>query len=120
MSMRVPRFTLNGVENAEASVHPFSTDDGLGLYLTRFRRPDVPGQGSRRGRGGQGGQGGDVVLLIHGLTSSSDMYIMPEQDRNLVSFLLDNGFEAWTLDFRMSSRFPYDTETHRYTIDDAA
>jgi pimeloyl-ACP methyl ester carboxylesterase len=116
MSKRVPRFTLDGVKNAEASVHPFSTDDGLGLYLTRFRRPEAPGQ-SRRGRGGQGG---DVVLLIHGLTSSSDMYIMPEQDRNLVEFLLDNGFEAWTLDFRMSSRFPYDTETHRFTIDDAA
>jgi cholesterol oxidase len=104
MSTRTPRFTLEGVENAAASVHPFSTDDGLGLYLTQFRRSDQ----------------GDVVLLIHGLTSSSDMFILPEQEHNLVSYLLDSGFgEVWTLDFRMSSRFPYDTETHRFTIDDA-
>ena len=57
---------------------------------------------------------------MHGLTSSSDMFIMPEH-RNLVSFLLDNGFtDVWTLDFRMSNRFPYDAETHRYTLDDIA
>ena len=57
---------------------------------------------------------------MHGLTSSSDLFIMPEH-RNLVSYLLDNGFtDVWALDFRMSNRFPYDTETHRYTLDDIA
>ena len=85
-------------------LHPFATDDGLGLSLTRFHRADCD----------------DVVLLVHGLTSSSDMFIMPEH-RNLATFLLDNGFtDVWTLDFRMSNRFPYDTETHRYTLDDIA
>jgi cholesterol oxidase len=112
MSMRVPRFTLDGVKHADVSMHPFATNDGLGLYLTRFRRTGGAGRADRNGQG-------DVVLLIHGLTSSSDMFILPEQERNLVTFLLDNDFEVWTLDFRMSSRFPYDTETHRYTIDDA-
>jgi cholesterol oxidase len=45
---------------------------------------------------------------------------MPEH-RNLVSYLLDSGFtDVWALDFRMSNRFPYDGETHRYTLDDIA
>lgn len=104
MGTTIPRFTLDGVQDAQATVHPFWTEDGLGLTLTRFHRADCD----------------DVVLLIHGLTSSSDMYIMPEH-RNLATFLLDNGFtDVWALDFRMSNRFPYDTETHRFTVDDVA
>ncbi|MEV5712123.1 alpha/beta hydrolase [Actinoallomurus sp. NPDC052274] len=105
MERRVPaRYTLEGVSGAEVSVHPFATQDGLGLNLTRFRRGDCD----------------DVVLLLHGLTASIDMFIMPEH-RNLVSVLLDNGFtDVWALDFRMSSRLPYDAETHRYTLDDIA
>ncbi len=104
MTGRIARYTLDGVTDADVSVHPFATEDGLGLSLTRFRRADCD----------------DVVLLVHGLTSSSDLFIMPEH-RNLVSHLLDDGFtDVWALDFRMSSRFPYDCETHRYTLDDIA
>lgn len=104
MGTTIPRFTLEGVTDTKVSMHPFATDDGLGLNLTRFHRADSD----------------DVVLLLHGLTASSDMFIMPEHT-NLVSFLLDSGFtDVWTLDFRISSRFPYDTETHRYTFDDIA
>ena len=104
MTIRIPRYTLDGVQDAEVSVHPFSTDDGLGLNLTRFHRADCD----------------DVVLLVHGLTSSSDLFIMPEH-RNLASYLLDTGFtDVWAVDFRMSNRFPYDSETHRYTLDDIA
>lgn len=102
---RIPRFTLDGVSGAKITMHPFSTEDGLGLYLTRFHRADCD----------------DVVVLLHGLTASTDMFIMPEQQTNLVTYLLEGGFEdVWTLDFRMSSRFPYDTETHRFTFDDIA
>ncbi|HXS67069.1 MAG TPA: alpha/beta fold hydrolase [Streptosporangiaceae bacterium] len=104
MTGRIPRYTLDGVTDAEVSSHPFATEDGLGLNLTRFLRADCD----------------DVVLLVHGLTSSSDVFIMPEH-RNLVSYLLDDGFtDVWTLDFRMSNRFPYDTETHQYNLDDIA
>jgi len=104
MAGPIPRYTLEGVTDAEVSVHPFPTEDGLGLNLTRFCR--APSD--------------DVVLLVHGLTSSSDLFIMPEH-RNLVSYLLDNGFtDVWALDFRMSNRFPYDGETHQYTLDDIA
>jgi pimeloyl-ACP methyl ester carboxylesterase len=101
---RIPRYSLDGVSDAAVTVHPFSTEDGLGLELTRFRRDDCD----------------DVVLLVPGLPASRDMFIMPEH-RNLATFLLDSGFtDVWTLDFRMSNRFPYDTETHRYTLDDIA
>src|SRR5215831_116586 len=104
MTGRIPRFTREGVTDAEVSDHQVATDDGLGLSLTRFRRAECD----------------DVVLLVHGLTSSSDLFIMPEH-RNLVSYLLGNGFtDVWALDFRMSNRFPYDSETHSYTLDDIA
>ncbi|MCG5213757.1 alpha/beta fold hydrolase [Streptosporangium sp. KLBMP 9127] len=104
MEHRIARFTLDGVEDAEISVHPFATEDELGLKLTRFRR----------------GESDDVVLLIHGLTSSSDIFVMPEI-RNMTNFLLDNGFgDVWALDFRMSSHFPYDVETRDHTLDDIA
>jgi cholesterol oxidase len=104
MGTSIPRFTLEGVTETDISMHPFTTDDGLGLYLTRFNRAASD----------------DVVLLLHGLTASTDMFIMPEH-RNFVSYLHDSGFtDVWSLDFRMSSRFPYDTECHRFTFDDIA
>ncbi|HLV74098.1 MAG TPA: alpha/beta hydrolase [Vulgatibacteraceae bacterium] len=104
VQQRIARFTRAGVADAEVSDHPFATADGLTLNLTRFRRAACD----------------DVVLLVHGLTTSSDMYIMPEHT-NLVNFLHDAGFgDVWTLDFRMSGRFPYNSETHRYDLDDIA
>ncbi len=104
MEHPIPLYTLDGVKNAEKSTHPFSTDDGLGLTLERFQRDECD----------------DVVVLIHGLTNSSDMFIMPEH-YNLVSYLLDNGLtDVWCLDFRMSNRFSYNLYPNDYSIDDAA
>jgi cholesterol oxidase len=101
---KYPLFTTEGVHNAGISVHPFSTADGVALQLTRFRRTDCD----------------DVVLLVHGLTNSSDMFIMPEH-RNLVQSLLDQGYgDVWTLDYRGSCRFPYNLARHRHTFDDIA
>jgi hypothetical protein len=100
----VPLHTVEGVPNADVSTHEFQSDDGLSLSFRRFRR----------------GVCGDAVLLIHGLTTSSDMFIMPEH-RNLVTYLLDHGFEdVWCLDFRMSNRHAYNLSRHRYTLDDCA
>jgi len=104
MERTIPLYTLDGVQNAEKTTHPFSTDDGLGLSLQRFRRDDCD----------------DVVLLIHGLTTSSDMFIMPEH-YNLVSYLLDHGLtDVWCLDFRMSNRFSYNLYPNTYSMDDCA
>jgi len=99
----IPLFTLSGVQ-ADISTHPFTTEDMLGLSMLRFTRKPCE----------------DVVLIIHGLTTSSDMFIMPEH-KNLVSCLLDGGFtDVFTVDFRMSNRHPYNLLPHRYTFDDIA
>lgn len=104
MDRNIPLYTLDGVSNAKKTSHPFSTDDGLGLSLQRFHRENCD----------------DVVVLIHGLTTSSDMFIMPEH-YNLVSYLLDNGLtDVWCLDFRMSNRFGYNLYPNDYSMDDAA
>ncbi|MBI1890428.1 MAG: alpha/beta fold hydrolase [Burkholderiales bacterium] len=101
---RYALFTTEGVTGADITVHPFSTADGLGLTLTRFCR--APSD--------------DVVLVVHGLTNSSDMFIMPEH-KNLVQTLLDEGFsDVWAVDFRGSNRFPYNLGRNRYTLDDMA
>ncbi|MFC7518642.1 alpha/beta fold hydrolase [Herbaspirillum sp. GCM10030257] len=101
---RYARFTTEGITGAEISTHPFLTADGLRLELTRFARTPCD----------------DVVLIVHGLTSSSDMFIMPEH-QNLVQTLLDEGYgEVWTLDYRGSCRFPYNLARTSYTFDDIA
>ena len=104
MDREVALYTLEGVRNAEIATHWFSTKDGLGLSLLRFcRKP------SR-----------NVVVILHGLTTSSDMFIQPEH-YNLVSYLLDNGFtDVWTLDFRMSNRHAYNLVPSDWSMDDCA
>ncbi len=100
----IPLYTTEGVRDAEITIHPFQTGDRLGLTLTRFLREPCD----------------DVVVIIHGLTTSTDMFIMPEHE-NLVSYLLDRGYtDVWSLDFRMSNRFGYNLHRHRYTMDDIA
>lgn len=104
MPREIPLYTLEGVTGAEVQYHPFSTGDQLGLSLFRFLREP----------------GDDVVLIIHGLTTSTDMFIMPEHE-NLVQYLLGHGFgDVWTVDFRMSNRFPYNLLQSHDTMDDIA
>jgi cholesterol oxidase len=100
----IPLHSLQGVKGAEVSTHYASTGDGLGISLLRFQRAPCK----------------DVVLLVPGLTASSDMFIMPEH-RNLTQVLLDEGFtDVWTLDGRISKRQPYNHTRHRFTVDDVA
>lgn len=107
MPREIPLYTLAGVPDAEVTTHWFHTEDGLGLSLLRFRRAGT-------------GDASEAVLIIHGLTTSSDMFIMPEHE-NLVAYLHRQGFgDVWCLDFRMSNRFPYNLFKHRYTMDDVA
>jgi triacylglycerol lipase/cholesterol oxidase len=100
-----PVQTLKGVIDCEKELLPFDTGDGLTLTLQRFRRGPATGQ---------------VVLLIHGLTTSTDMFVMPEH-YNLVQYLLDHGVgEVWSLDWRGSGRFTYNLIPHRFSVDDVA
>lgn len=102
--VQIMRGDLSGIRSGKVSVERFFATDGLGLSLTRAI-PERPAIGS--------------ILLIHGLTSSSDMYIMPEHE-NLAEFLLRRGYEVWLLDSRMSCRFPYNTLPHNWTLEEAA
>lgn len=100
----IPLYTPDGVRDADVSTHWFHTEDGLGLSLLRF----------------QGDPADEAILVIHGLTTSTDMFIMPEHD-NLVSYLLDQGYgDVWCLDYRMSNRHPYNLFKHRWSLDDVA
>jgi cholesterol oxidase len=100
----IARYTLEGVKNCDISTHPLTTDDDLGLNILRFRRKPCR----------------DVVVLLHGLTTSTDMFIMPEH-RNLVSYLLDNGYtDVWSFDWRGSMRYSYDLFPTDFTMDDIA
>lgn len=104
MDRVIPLYTVEGVPDARISTHPFSTEDKLGLSLQRFSR----------------GPCDDVVLLVHGLATSTDMFIMPEH-HNLVRYLLDHGYtDVWCLDSRMSNRFSYNLSPHSYSLDDLA
>ncbi|MGZ5050194.1 MAG: alpha/beta fold hydrolase [Methylobacter sp.] len=100
----IPLYTTEGVHDAEISTHYYSTGDRLGQSLLRFQRAPCD----------------DVVVLIPGLTAASDMFIMPEH-YNLTQYLLDNGFtDVWTMDGRISNRYPYNLCRNRYNVDDLA
>jgi len=104
MKREIPLYTLEGVRDADITTHPITTEDGLGLSALRFLRQDCD----------------DVVLIIHGLTTSTDMFVMPEH-YNLVSYLLDHGFtDVWSFDFRMSNRHSYNMRRSRFNMDDIA
>jgi triacylglycerol lipase/cholesterol oxidase len=99
-----PLHTTQGVHAGEKSLHPLDTHDGLTISVQRF----------------SAGTSKDVMLLIHGLTSSTDMFIMPEHT-NLVNTLHDSGFpDVFCLDWRGSARFAYNLTPHEYNIDDVA
>jgi triacylglycerol lipase/cholesterol oxidase len=99
-----PMNTTQGVARGEKTLHPLDTEDGLTISLQRFNA----------------GKTKNVVLLLHGLTTSTDMFIMPEH-QNLVNYLHSQGFtDVWSLDWRGSGRFTYNLAPHRYTIDDIA
>ncbi|KPI15601.1 hypothetical protein OK074_2046 [Actinobacteria bacterium OK074] len=85
---------------------PFTASDGTELGLCRVLPAD-------------GATDRPVVLVLHGLTASSDMFTLPET-RNLVDVLLDGGYEPWLLDWRGSCRLPYNEGRVRYSFDDVA
>ncbi|XDD48883.1 alpha/beta hydrolase [Leptospira sp. WS92.C1] len=100
----IPLFTLEGVKNSKISTHSITTDDKLSVSLIRFQKKECK----------------DVVVLMHGLTTSTDMYIMPEH-KNLVTYLHENGLtDVWSFDWRGSLRYNYNLFPHRFSLDDIA
>jgi lysosomal acid lipase/cholesteryl ester hydrolase len=84
------------------TVHPLRTSDGIEISVSRLARADAT----------------DAVLLIHGLTTSSDMFVMPEH-YGMAAYLHDQGFDVWIADFRMSNHFDYNIR-NSFTFEDIA
>jgi lysosomal acid lipase/cholesteryl ester hydrolase len=85
-----------------SSLEKVRTGDGLEISVSRLERPGAT----------------DAVLLIHGLTTSSDMFAMPEH-YGLAAYLHDQGFEVWLADCRMSNHYAYN-QTSAFTFEDVA
>lgn len=99
-----PVNTTVGIASAEIDLIPIDTKDGLTLTLQRFKNNESK----------------NVVLLLHGLTTSTDMFMMPEH-LNLINFLHSHDYtDVWSLDWRGSNRFTYNLIPNEYTIDDIA
>ncbi len=82
-------------------IHPFTTDDGVALRLTRYR----------------GGSKGPVILS-HGLGVSSRIFSIDTIETNLLEFLYAHGYDVWLLDFRASIELP--ASAQRFSADDVA
>ncbi len=82
-------------------LHPFTTDDGVELLLTRYR----------------GGAKGPV-LLAHGLGVSSLIFTIDTIGTNLVEYLCANGYDVWLLELRASIALP--ASRTQYSADDIA
>ena len=97
-------WTLEGVKDAQITTHYVTTEDKLTLSMFRFQR--APSK--------------DVVVLLHGLSTSTDMFIMPEH-YNLVNYLHDHGYgDVWSIDWRGSMRYSMDVFPNTYNMDDVA
>ncbi|MDQ3764000.1 MAG: alpha/beta fold hydrolase [Actinomycetota bacterium] len=82
-------------------IHPFITDDGVALLLTRY----------------QGGSKGPVILA-HGLGVSSRIFSIDTIETNLLEFLYAHGYDIWLLDYRASIELP--ASAKRSSADDVA
>ncbi len=82
-------------------IHPFTTDDGVQLRLTRY----------------QGGAKGPVILS-HGVGTSSLIFSLDTIETNLLEFLYAHGYDVWLLDYRGSIDLP--ASAQRFSGDEVA
>src|SRR5512146_2558292 len=85
---------LPAVEN-----YTTATPDGVELRLARYR----------------GGSKGPVIV-VHGAGVWSGMFLLPTVDEHFIQYLVNNGYDAWLLDWRASIRLPL----RQFTLDQAA
>lgn len=96
-----PVHTSKGVSNAKITHHFVDLTDGLTIQYDRFFKKETK----------------NIVILLHGLSTSTDMFIMPEH-YNLVQYLLNNEFtDVVSVDWRGSGRHKYNYIPNEYNID---
>ena len=79
--------------------YKLTTEDKTEIWLTRFN----------------GGPKGPV-MLVHGVSVWSGMFTLPTISRNFVSYLVENSYDVWLLDWRASIQLPLS----QFTLDEVA
>jgi cholesterol oxidase len=82
-------------------VHPFKTEDGVELLLTRYN----------------GGQKGPV-MMVHGFSGNSLTFSTDTVDTNMAEYLFAHGYDIWLFDYRLSNLLP--SAYNQHTIDEIA
>lgn len=85
----------------EPEIHEFTTEDGVGLRLTRFN----------------GGPKGPVILSP-GFGTSALAFTIDTTDTNLPENLHEHGYDVWVFDYRASPALP--SGSTQFTLDDIA
>lgn len=95
----------------DAKIQSFDcrTQDGYTIGLSRVVRKNAQYDSCNK----------PTVLVTHGMTASTDMFVLPET-RNFIEFLLDEGFDPWLFDWRGSCRLPYNSRGDSFKLDDVA
>lgn len=94
---------LHSIECKEKKLIEIETQDGFNLKLFHFSNfTDKPN-----------------VLLIHGVTSSAELFTLHET-HNITRYLLENSFDVWVAEWRGSCNLPYNMHGPQYTLDDVA
>ena len=96
-----PRPPLRALALPDAEVHWFTAEDGVSLKLTRYR----------------GGTKGPI-MLVAGMGTTSQTFIIDTVDVNLAEFLCAAGYDVWLFDYRASPAIPAARE--QCTLDDIA
>lgn len=85
-------------------VYMLSTEDLWKLRVCRYRKGRTNGQ---------------PVLLVHGANVNQHTFTTPKGS-NLVEYLVERGFDCWTVDLRgcRSSEAPFERHRNQITVDD--
>ena len=110
VSLKIRSLIAKFESDVELEHIPCKTDDRATICLTRV---------VRKGSNGEDSRDKPAVIVTHGLTASTDMFVLPET-RNFVDSLLDAGYDPWLFDWRGSCRLPYNERGDAYRLDDVA
>ncbi len=94
---------LHSIECQQKQLVEVETKDGFNLNLFHFSNLTDKAN----------------VLLIHGVTSSAELFTLHET-HNFTRYLLEHGYNVWVAEWRGSCNLPYNTNGPEYTLDDVA
>ncbi len=99
-----PVHTSKGVVDAKITHHFIDLSDGITIQADQFKRKECK----------------NIIVLLHGLSTSTDMFVMPEH-YNLVQYLLNNEYtDVYSIDWRGSGRLKYSMTPNKFSLDHVA